>query len=224
MKKVLGLDLGTGSIGWAVVNEAEAENETSSIVRLGVRVNPLTVDEQKQFESGKPITTNAERTQKRAMRRNLQRYKLRRENLIEILKQQGWIGDETILSEQGNNSTFETYRLRAKAASEEITLEQLARVLLMINKKRGYKSSRKAKGEEDGFFVDSLDVARQMYDEGLTPGQYGCRLLSEGKHLIPDFYRSDLQSELDKIWTFQLAFHPDIGRAPKTIRHIHDGY
>lgn len=210
MKKVLGLDLGTGSIGWAVVNEAETENETSSIVRLGVRVNPLTVDEQAQFESGKPITTNAERTQKRAMRRNLQRYKLRRENLIEILKQQGWIDDETILSEQGNNSTFETYRLRAKAASEEITLEQLARVLLMINKKRGYKSSRKAKGEEDGFFVDSLDVARQMYDEGLTPGQYGCRLLSEGKHLIPDFYRSDLQSELDKIWTFQLAFHPDI--------------
>ena len=210
MKKVLGLDLGTGSIGWAVVNEAEAENETSSIVRLGVRVNPLTVDEQAQFESGKPITTNAERTQKRAMRRNLQRYKLRRENLIEILKQQGWIDDETILSEQGNNSTFETYRLRAKAASEEITLEQLARVLLMINKKRGYKSSRKAKGEEDGVFVDSLDVARQMYDEGLTPGQYGHRLLSEGKHLIPDFYRSDLQSELDKIWTFQLAFHPGI--------------
>lgn len=46
MKKVLGLDLGTGSIGWAVVNEAETENETSSIVRLGVRVNTLSSDEQ----------------------------------------------------------------------------------------------------------------------------------------------------------------------------------
>ena len=45
MKKILGLDLGTNSIGWAVVNEAESAEERSSIVKLGVRVNPLTVDE-----------------------------------------------------------------------------------------------------------------------------------------------------------------------------------
>jgi CRISPR-associated endonuclease Csn1 len=58
MKKILGLDLGTNSIGWALVNEAENENEKSSIIMLGVRVNPLTVDEQKNFEKGKSITTN----------------------------------------------------------------------------------------------------------------------------------------------------------------------
>lgn len=86
MKKILGLDLGTNSIGWAVVNEAENKEEKSSIVKLGVRVNPLTVDEQRNFEQGKSITTNADRTLKRSMRRNLQRYKLRRENLIEIFK------------------------------------------------------------------------------------------------------------------------------------------
>ena len=38
MKKILGLDLGTNSIGWAVVNEAEKEGEKSSIMKLGVRV------------------------------------------------------------------------------------------------------------------------------------------------------------------------------------------
>ena len=37
MKKILGLDLGTNSIGWAVVNEAETAEEKSSIVKLGVR-------------------------------------------------------------------------------------------------------------------------------------------------------------------------------------------
>ncbi|HPD27375.1 MAG TPA: hypothetical protein PK673_03260, partial [Paludibacteraceae bacterium] len=137
MKKILGLDLGTTSIGWALVNEAENNEEKSSIIKLGVRVNPLTVDEQQNFEKGKSITTNADRTLKRSMRRNLQRYKLRRENLIEILKENGFITDETILSENGNDTTFETYRLRAKAAIEEISLEELARVLLMINKKRG---------------------------------------------------------------------------------------
>lgn len=31
MKKILGLDLGTSSIGWALVNEAETSEEKSSI-------------------------------------------------------------------------------------------------------------------------------------------------------------------------------------------------
>ena len=38
MKTVLGLDLGTNSIGWALVKEAEKENEVSEIIKLGVRV------------------------------------------------------------------------------------------------------------------------------------------------------------------------------------------
>lgn len=34
MKKILGLDLGTTSIGWALVKEAEIEEEKSSIIKL----------------------------------------------------------------------------------------------------------------------------------------------------------------------------------------------
>lgn len=134
MKRILGLDLGSSSIGWALVNEAESKNERSSIVKLGVRVNPLTVDESINFEKGKSITTNADRTLKRSMRRNLHRYKLRREALIEVLKECKFITEDTILSENGNRTTFETYRLRVKALTEEISLEEFARVLIMINK------------------------------------------------------------------------------------------
>lgn len=208
MKRILGLDLGTSSIGWALVNEAERAEEISSIVQLGVRVNPLTVDEMQNFEKGKSITTNADRTLKRSMRRNLQRYKLRRDALIEVLKKVGFITNETILSEQGNRTTFETYRLRAKAVEEEISLEELARVLLMINKKRGYKSSRKAKGEEDGTLIDGMEVAKKLYDEDLTPGQLCLQLLESGKTAFSDFYRSDLQDEFDRIWNFQKQFNP----------------
>ncbi len=211
MKKILGLDLGTNSIGWALVNEAENENEKSSIIMLGVRVNPLTVDEQKNFEKGKSITTNADRTMKRGMRRNLQRYKLRRENLIEILKENGFITDEPILSENGNYTTFETYRLRAKAVTEEITLEQFARVLLMINKKRGYKSNRKAKGaEEEGVLIDGMEVAKLLYEKDLTPGQYCLQLMEQGKKQLPEFYRSDLQEEFNRIWAKQQEFYSEI--------------
>ena len=210
MKKILGLDLGTNSIGWAVVNEGENEHEQSSIVKIGVRVNPLTVDELTNFEKGKSITTNADRTLKRSMRRNLQRYKLRRENLIDVLKKNNFISDNTILAENGNHTTFETYRLRAKAASEEITLEELSRVFLMINKKRGYKSSRKAKSNEEGQLIDGMAIAMQLYDNDLTPGQLVLSILKSGKKFTPDFYRSDLQSEFDKIWEFQSDFYPSI--------------
>ncbi|HAG17233.1 MAG TPA: type II CRISPR RNA-guided endonuclease Cas9 [Bacteroidales bacterium] len=210
MKKILGLDLGTNSIGWALVNESENEDEKSSIIKLGVRVNPLTVDEQTNFEKGKSITTNADRTLKRSMRRNLQRFKLRKDNLIDILKENGFISDETILSENGNKSTFETYRLRAKAASYEISLKQFARVLLMINKKRGYKSSRKAKSQDEGQLIDGMAVAKELYENNLTPGQFVLELLKSGKKTVPDFYRSDLQVEFDKIWNFQKQFNSEI--------------
>ena len=59
MKLILGLDLGVSSIGWAVVREAENANETSHIDGAGVRIVPLSIDEQKNFKEGKSITTNA---------------------------------------------------------------------------------------------------------------------------------------------------------------------
>lgn len=209
MKRILGLDLGTTSIGWAVVNEAESKNEKTSIVKLGVRVVPLTTDEISNFDKGKSITTNADRTLKRGARRNLQRYKLRRENLIEVLKTAGWISDDTVLAEQGNDSTFQTLYLRAKAVNEEISLGELARVLLMINKKRGYKSNRKLNAA-DGQAVDSMDVAKELYDRNLTVGEYVCEQLDGEKYRIPEFYRSDLVEEFDRIWDCQKQFYPDL--------------
>ncbi len=210
MKHILGLDLGSNSIGWAYVKEAQNSLEQSEIVELGVRVNPLTVDEKTNFEKGKPISTNADRTLKRGARRNLQRYKLRREELITILKEHQLISDKSILTENGKGTTFETLKLRAKSAKEQVTLEELARVLLTINKKRGYKSSRKAKNEDEGQLIDGMAIAKRLYDENLTTGQLSLQLLKEGKKSLPDYYRSDLQLELDKVWEFQKQFHSDI--------------
>ena len=220
MKKILGLDLGTNSIGWAVVNEAEKPEERSSIVKLGVRVinydnfvstesGKESMDPVKDFSGGKGISCNAKRTMKRSARRILQRYKLRRENLIKVLKENGFIDDKTILSENGNRTTFETYRLRAKAATEEISLIEFARVLLMINKKRGYKSSRKAKSAEEGQLIDGLAIAKRLFEENLTPGQLSLQLLKSGKKYLPDYYRSDLQSEFDKVWEMQKNYYPE---------------
>ncbi|MCK0130847.1 type II CRISPR RNA-guided endonuclease Cas9 [Flavobacteriaceae bacterium F08102] len=210
MKKILGLDLGTASIGWALVNESESKDEKSSIIKMGVRVNPLTTDEKTDFEKGRPLSTNANRTLKRGARRNLQRYKLRREKLIEVLINHGFITKDTPLTEVGRNTTHQTLRLRAKSAREKIDLEDFARVLLAINKKRGYRSSRKANNEEEGQTIDGMSVAKTLYEYNQTPGQYVLELLKNGKKYIPDFYRSDLQAEFEKIWNTQKKYYPNI--------------
>ncbi len=126
------------------------------------------------------------------------------------LGENGFISNDSILTENGNYTTFETYRLRAKSATEKISLEEFARVLLMINKKRGYKSSRKAKSTEEGQLIDGMSVAIQLYNQNLTPGQFTLNILKSGKKYIPDFYRSDLQAEFDKVWNFQSQFYPSI--------------
>ncbi len=221
-RKILGLDLGTTSIGWALVNEAENENEKSSIVKIGSRIihygdNLVKVDKtgqisasfkpEEDFQSGKGLSPNAGRTKQRSARRNLQRYKLRRENLIAIFKEHSIISDGFIFSEEGNATTFKTYKNRAFAATKEVPLEEFVRILLMINKKRGYKSSRKAKGEDEGQLIDGMGVAMQLYENNQTPGQFVYELLKNGKKYIPDFYRSDLQMEFDKIWNFQKQYY-----------------
>lgn len=206
---ILGLDLGTTSIGFAKVVEDE-NRETSSIEKIGVRVNPLSTDEQTNFEKGKPVSVNADRTLKRGMRRNLDRYQLRRDNLVEILKNHKIIQDDTILVEDGKNTTHSTYALRALAAEDRIELDAFVRVLLAINKKRGYKSSRKARNEDEGQLIDGMAIAKRLYEENLTPGQLAFQLLKEGKKQLPDFYRSDLQAELDKVWSCQQQFYPEV--------------
>lgn len=220
MKKILGLDLGTASIGWALVNEAETKDEKSSITKLGVRVihydtftngvgQEIKGSAADEFCKGKSVSPNAARTKARSMRRSLQRYKLRRKVLIDVLTSEGWITESSILNEQGNLSTFQTLKLRSTAATEEITLEEFARVLLNINKKRGYKSSRKAKAGDEGSIVDGISIARSLYEEDITPGEYVYRRMLKGKYAIPDFYRSDLKDELDKIWQTQSRFYPE---------------
>ncbi|PVX49993.1 CRISPR-associated endonuclease Csn1 [Balneicella halophila] len=210
MKRILGLDLGTNSIGWALVHQSEAKEELSEIIKLGVRVNPLTVDEKRDFEAGRPLSTNAERTSKRGARRNLQRFKLRRKKLIEILIKNHFITEETPLTEIGKGTTHQNLELRAKSAREKVELEDLAKIFLAINKKRGYKSSRKVQNEEDDQPIDAMSIAKEIYEKEITVGQYVLNLLEEDKKYIPDFYRSDLQQEFDKVWNFQKRFYPEI--------------
>lgn len=84
-KRILGLDLGTNSIGWALV-EIDNENGIVKILGLGSRILPMDAGEIKDFESsGKVVSMAAQRTEKRGARRLLERYLLRRDRLHLVL-------------------------------------------------------------------------------------------------------------------------------------------
>lgn len=93
MKKILGLDLGTNSIGWAVVNaeEVNRDNETSflkpmNISAAGSRIIPMDEGVLGDFDKGNTKSQTKDRTDKRGTRRLLERYLLRRERLLRVLK------------------------------------------------------------------------------------------------------------------------------------------
>ena len=82
-KKILGLDLGTNSIGWALVNARE--DETKEILGIGSRIIPMSQDILGKFDSGNSISQTAERTGYRGVRRLRERHLLRRERLHRVL-------------------------------------------------------------------------------------------------------------------------------------------
>jgi len=84
MKRILGLDLGTNSIGWALVNEGE-NDEQKSILGIGSRIIPMSQDILGKFDSGNSISQTSERTGYRGVRRLRERHLLRRERLHRIL-------------------------------------------------------------------------------------------------------------------------------------------
>jgi CRISPR-associated endonuclease Csn1 len=42
-----------------------------------------------------------------------------------------------------------------------------------------------------------MAVAKTLYEEELTPGEYCYQILKSGKKHLPDFYRSDLKAEFE---------------------------
>lgn len=89
-KKILGLDLGTNSIGWALVNQ-DFENKTGEIVSMGSRIIPMSQDILGEFGKGNSVSQTAERTGFRSARKLRERHLLRRERLHRVLNVLGFL-------------------------------------------------------------------------------------------------------------------------------------
>ena len=178
MKYRLGLDVGTNSLGWSVL-ELDAEgHEVRKIVAAGSRI----------FSDGRDSKTSktlaSKRREKRSARRRHDRYKQRREYLLIELTNVGLFPkDETTRKALQNFNPLElrarlltespadilaniqqrTHQSKDEAIDGKSTKDALAalrpdmrpeyligRALFHLNQRRGFKSNRKDKGKESG--------------------------------------------------------------------------
>jgi CRISPR-associated endonuclease Csn1 len=222
MKKILGLDLGTNSIGWAVVN-AEENWKPVSIESMGSRIIPLSSDDTNEFTKGNAITKNQSRTEKRTARKRYDRYQLRREYLTATLRKLKMLPDESLIK----LPILELWELRGKAAckGQQLSLPELGRVLYHINQKRGYKHAKSDESSDtkQKAYVAEVNARYAMIKKrNQTIGQYFAEKLKESEIETPKgkfytyrtkeqvFPRKAYEAEFDQIMACQKVFYPDI--------------
>lgn len=185
MNNILGLDLGSHSIGWCIRSrEADVKGTKDEITNYGVVVFPKGVGDSKTGE----YSYAAERTKHRLMRRQKFRKRIRKYHVLKLL-----IAHQMIpLSSQelgnwyfyrkGIGRTFpmnepfqewlrsEALQYRAKGVTETLTPFELGRVIYYMAQRRGFWSNRKDRLQESEAEERRANNAREQL-QGLTPGQ-----------------------------------------------------
>jgi CRISPR-associated endonuclease Csn1 len=153
-KKILGLDLGPNSIGWALI-DAGTSNAETKLVDMGVRVFAEGVD---LFDTAKEVSRNEGRRIARAMRRQTKRRVRRRRQLTNALITAGlWPKDSAGQAELLKTNPYE---LRSKAIDPdaELSLFEIGRVLLHLSRRRGFQSNKKTdKGKDASELLQEIE-------------------------------------------------------------------
>ncbi|MHB8579177.1 MAG: type II CRISPR RNA-guided endonuclease Cas9 [Ignavibacteriaceae bacterium] len=207
MKKILGLDIGTTSIGWGLIDE-----DGHKILGMGSRIVPLSTDDRDEFSKGNTISKNQNRTLKRTQRKGYDRYQLRRKNLIAILKQFNMLpGQDLIILPK-----LDLWEIRSKAINEKLSLQEIGRVLLHLNQKRGYKSSRNEANldkKDTEYVAEVKSRYEKLKDSGFSIGQHFYNeLLKDKYYRIKEqvFPREAYVEEYNLILAKQQSFYPII--------------
>lgn len=209
-KYSLGLDIGTSSIGWAVL-----DLDKERIHDLGVRIFERPEDPQNGDSLAKP------RRDARSARRRLKRRRQRLNNLKQFFIDQNILTRdriEEVLSDKSEFNKLDVYALRSKALTEELSPEELLKVMYQITKRRGFKSNRKIEEEsekEGGRVSKALKTNEKFLAENgyKTVGEALSRDENFASHkrnkrddYTNSFSRGDFLHELEKIIEVQKRY------------------
>ena len=159
MKYGIGLDIGIGSVGWAVLALDHEENPWG-IIDLGSRI----FDVAEQPKTGASLALP--RREARSMRRRLRRRRHRLERIRNLFINGGLLTEEQ-LEHLYDGNLKDVYGLRVKALDARLTDEELARVLLHLAHRRGFKSNRKAESlsTEAGELKKAISLNQKTMEE-----------------------------------------------------------
>ncbi len=218
MKYRLGLDLGTNSIGWAVMR-LNGDDAPVELVRVGSRI----FSDSRNPKDGTSLAV-ARRTA-RQMRRRRDRYLKRRLRLLNALTRHGLF--PTAETDRQSLKSLDPYELRAAALDRALAPHEMGRALFHLNQRRGFKSNRRvdrAADSDAGKVKTAIaKFAREIQGGARTVGEalyhrkksgrlVRARTIGEGAKSEYEFYvdRSMVEAEFDAIWASQRRFHASL--------------
>jgi CRISPR-associated endonuclease Csn1 len=201
----LGLDLGTSSIGWAIVAD-EPNGEGGNIV-AGSRVFPEGVDRE---TSGLEKSKNEARRDARGMRRQHDRKARRKKKLAIVLRDNGLLPKKE--SDMKEILALNPYQLRRKGLDEDLSLFEFGCALFHLNQRRGFKSNRKEQKKEDGVVYEGINALREQMEQAgsRTLGEHFCGKGPNGRIRNHYLLRAMVEEEFNLLWARQSQAQPEV--------------
>jgi CRISPR-associated endonuclease Csn1 len=200
----LGVDLGIGSCGWALIENADTGG--GRIVAMGVRCFDVP-------ETAKERTpTNQIRRQNRLMRRVIKRRRQRMNDIRALFKAHGLLSDS---GKKALAAGFNPWSLRADALDRPLNGQELAVALGHIAKHRGFKSnSKRDRGknaaDESSKMLGAIEKTRERLSGWRTVGEmfarddaYAVRKRNRDGNFDRSILRDDQESEVRLIFDRQ---------------------
>lgn len=205
MERILGIDTGTNSLGWAIVDK---DVNQYHLVAKGTNIFSEGVKIEKGIESSKA----AERTEHRSVRKHYWRRKIRKIRLLTILSDNDlcprlkheqlrqwrlkkvYPADDTFMEWQRTEDKAQVnpYKFRYICLTQKLDLSDitqrfiLGRALYHLNQRRGFLSNRKESTKEsEGAVKEGISsLSKDMKDAGCEYlGEYFYQLYQQGKKI-----------------------------------------
>ncbi len=227
MRYRLALDLGSTSLGWAMLR-LDPENKPCAVIKAGVRI----FSDGRNPKDGSSLAVT--RRDARAMRRRRDRLLKRKARMTRSLIEHGFFPADD--AKRKELVTLNPYALRAKGLDEALKPEEFARALFHINQRRGFKSNRKTdkKDNDSGALKTAISKLRESMrlENCRTVGEWlhkrdaaGSTVRAryrqekvqkeDGKTKINKSYdlyidRAMIADEFDALWAKQASLNPGL--------------
>ena len=229
MRYRLALDLGSTSLGWAMIRLNQAEPPAPiAVIKAGVRI----FSDGRNPKDGSSLAVT--RREARAMRRRRDRLLKRKSRMMHTLTEHGFFPADPL--QRKELETLNPYVLRAKGLDCALTPAEFARALFHINQRRGFKSNRKTdkKDNDSGALKTAISklradmksencrsVGEWLHKRDLVGSTVRARyrqekvLKEDGKTKINKSYdlyidRAMISDEFDALWEKQASLNPGL--------------